>query len=335
MMAVIALLLIILIPAVKPAFEVAYKTRCLNNLAKIGQALHSGHTEGTSLPTPETWVDAAAASASKEVLRCDKDTTKRSDPFAGTFQDVYLLQYNYNAPTTDYDVSFLINALASGTSVPDPQLRVWYPKAGIDTLQSGWKTRGYVPTALASNQAFVAVGDATRLSCGVLITFGARIEFESWPNGGGGGSRHWLMQGKGTPRCPLPRNDSVAADIDDKQLLWLASPDASPPYFPTDHQKAWLGGQVEASYGMNRMVDSQNYSLRQLLVMDANETIIRVGTTNNEDADAFSSGPEGVIRARHLGKVNVLTCDGSVTSWTLQDLRAEYDKEGRGRWNSQ
>jgi len=327
---VVALLLIMLVPSVKPAFEVAYKTRCLNNLAKIGQALHSRHTVGIALPTPETWVDAATSAASKEVLRCDKDTGQRGDPLAGTFKDVYLLQYNLSS-TTDHDISFLSNALTSGGSPPDPQVKVWYPKAGINTLQPKWIASGYVPTTLASNQAFVAVGSSDVLSCGVRITFGSRIMIEAWPNGGGGGSRHWIMQGKGTPRCPLPMQDSPA-DTDDTELLHLWSPASG--YNRIDPRSpVYLSGLAEASYGMNQMV-GPTYSPRQLLVMDANDTIIRVGTSNNEDAEAFSSGPEGVIKPRHMGKVNVLTCDGAVTSWTLQDLWAEYEQERRGRWDS-
>jgi prepilin-type processing-associated H-X9-DG protein len=94
-------------------------------------------------------------------------------------------------------------------------------------------------------------------------------------------------------------------------------------------------GAPEASYGMNGIIEPENWGPRQVMVMDANRTVIDVGTTNYED------DLESVVQPRHFrkrpddpysGKVNVVTCDGSVRPWTLGELRREYEKADRGRW---
>jgi len=329
--AVIALLAMALVPFLGQTLEVLHKTRCLNNLAKIGQALHASHGEGIELPTPETWVDMAKANGSEAMLRCDKDTEEHRAGLAGSLRDVYVLQYNLSS-LTDHDISYLVDVLTP-RPVPDEQLRAWYPKAGIDTLHKAWRDRGYVPAQLLENQAFVAVGSNTILSCGARITFlGGSIIVETWPYGGGGGSRHWVMRGPGTPRCPLPLHDSPQDD-DDEELLHLWSPASGYNQIdPRSPLRLWTC--PEASYGMSAMVESSNWRPRQIMVMDANSTVIRVGTDNCDDEWAFSGEPGGTIKPRHMGKVNVVTCDGAVTSWSLRELKEEFDKPAHGRWSA-
>jgi prepilin-type processing-associated H-X9-DG protein len=331
-MGILVLLVTFIAPVVSSALNSAYNTRCRNNLAKIVQALHASHSEGTKLPTPETWVELAASNASKEVLRCDKDTAKRPEGIGGSFKDIYLLQYDVSSQTS-HNVSFLVDALTPGKPVPDPQLYSWYPKAGIDKLPVKWKPSGYVPDQLAGNQAFVGIGDEGVLSCGVRITFGPSATIiESWPNRGGGGSRHWIMRGDGTPRCPLPMSDSPKDD-NDEELLHLWSP-ASGYNMIDPRSPLRLATGPPVSYGMNAMVESSRWGPSQLLVMEAGEPVIRVGTPNHEDENAFSGEPDGVIKARHMGKVNVATCDGAVTGKAIHELRERYELANHGQWSS-
>lgn len=324
-MGVVALLVAILIPMVQPAFEVAYKTRCLNNLSKIVQALHACHDGTTTLPGQSTWVGEARSHGSKEMLRCDKDTTVKPTATAGAFEELYVLQFNLGS-ATDYNVSYLVDILNPGRPLSDPQIWVWYPAVGKrDAPRGGWPD-SYLPN-LAANQAFIGIDN----DAAIRITFGDVTIFEDWETPSkGASSRHWLMQGKGTPLTPLPANVSPA-DGDDKELLRLYGFD----YRVMDPRSPLKFGSSEVvSYGMNGMLDPTNYGSKQFLVMDANEPVLNVGTANYEDPLLFSAGPQGVIKPRHFGKVNVATCDGAVTSWTLQDIKAQFDQPEHGRWNS-
>ena len=328
--AVIALLAMVLLPFLRQAFEVAWKTRCLNNLSHIAQALHVGHERKMVLPTAEVWVAAAKANGSEQMLRCDKDTRQfTGDCLAGSFEDLYILQY-HTGSTTSHDCSYLVNILDRGKPIPDPQVWAWYPAGGIKQApQGGWPVE-YLPNwdqMQARNQAFIGVDNDS----GLLITFGDVTVFETWEPPQKGHSRHWLMQGAGTPVAPLA-GGACPADADDKMLLHMWGWDML-KHDPNSPLR-FGGNSPDASYGMNAMVRSDDFGPRQFLVMDANETIIRVGTSNYEDAEVFSPPPQGVIRARHMGKVNVVTCDGAVTSWSLPELKKQYDMPGHGRWNA-
>jgi type II secretory pathway pseudopilin PulG len=324
-MAVIALLVAVMVPMVQPAFETAYKTRCLNHLSKIVQALHASHDESTTLPGQSTWVADARSHGSKEMLRCDKDTTLKPSATAGAFAELYILQYNTTSQTS-FVVTYLVDILAPGKPLNDPQIWAWYPAIGKrDTPKGESWPASFLPN-LAANQAFIGIDNDSALK----ITFGAQTTFEVCEPPSRGHSRHWLIQGKGTPPCPLGDN-VVPTDSDDKELLHMWGRDM----LRDDPRSPLRFGSTEAvSYGMNGMIDPANYGPKQFLVMDANEPVLQVGTTNYEDAEVFSSGPQGVIKARHFGKVNVATCDGSVTSWTLPELRAQFDQVGNGRWGS-
>lgn len=337
---IIVILVAVLLPTFRQAREIAHNATCQSNLNKIGtgMATHTAN-HNRSMPRPLGWIGAMASQGLGDVLVCPKDDVEE-DPEDASLEDVYILQYPSQQKHT-YFASYLSQALDSGT-VSDQQLRVWYPAKGMNNLPEKWVSNGYVPDSLDENQAFVGLGNHFILSCGVLITFNGReIEVTSWPNSeasGGdnaGGSRHWLMRGPGTPLSPLPLDADSAADEDDEELLRLWSPSAVPRYTMDPRSPLTLGRET-ASYGMNAMVQGRDWSSRQILVTDACETVINVGSGNNED------DLEEVLQPRHFrtdpddpysGTLNVLTADGSVRSRTLDELQREYDESGHGRWN--
>lgn len=316
---VLALLGAVLLPYLSRTFELAYKTMCQRNLRTLADALHMGHEEDVELPTPGSWVSVAESRTAKEVLFCKEDTREEPESQVVDLEQLYILQY-HTSSQTDWDTSYLTAILGGGgAAVGDPQVWAWYPAGGIHDSPKGeeWPS-AYLPT-LKANQAFIGVDNDSAL----LITFlGNAIQFEAWEPPpfemqGAGHSRHWLMKGPGTRVGPLPTaGDPSPEDEDDKELLhmWSLNYVRNDPRSPLR-----LGAGSWSSYGMNGMIEARKFGLGQIMLADANETIIRIGSRREE---AYI---EEVIQYRHMGKANVAFVDSSVRAMTREEIEREYD----------
>jgi prepilin-type N-terminal cleavage/methylation domain-containing protein len=325
---VIAVLVTILVPYFTQVVEIAYSTMCQHNLKGLSDILHASENPDMTVPTPGSWVHTVAGRGGRDLLRCLKggtatedDATARHATGMEALQDYYILQYHTNSQN-DWDASFLPSILgAGGPAVNDPQIWAWYPAGGVHDTPKGeeWPA-SYLPD-LAENQAFIGVDNDSA----ILITFKrTEIVFECRTPPDKEYSRHWLMQGAGTPPCPLA-NGVSPEDEDDKVLLRMWSRD----YRQIDPRSGLAVSffAADASYGMNGLIGAANWRPGQLMLMDANETIIDVGTGNLEDI------LEEVVAPRHMGKVNVVTVGGSVTSMTLLELEQEMEKPDN-RWRN-
>jgi len=134
-----------------------------------------------------------------------------------------------------------------------------------------------------------------------------------------GYSRQYVVKGAGTPRSPLAGSESPEDD-DDKLIIRLWGwdhPRLAPP-FSID-----VGAQ--SSYGVNSLVEKKNWRPKQIFVMDANELVVEVGSASKEDF------LDEVLVPRHMGKLNVSTCDGGVRSMTVLEMEMELQKS-RSLW---
>jgi prepilin-type N-terminal cleavage/methylation domain-containing protein len=326
---VIAVLVTILVPYFSQVFEITYSTMCQHNLKGLSDILHTSENPDMTVPTPGSWVGTVVGRGGRDLLRCLKGGTATEEIShevgMDALQDVYILQY-HTSSQSDWDASFLPSILgAGGPAVDDPQVWAWYPAGGVHDAPKGeeWPA-AYLPNfeeMRQKNQAFIGVDNDS----GVLITFKrTEIIFECWEPPDKNYSRHWLMQGAGTPVHPLSDGQSPD-DEDDKELLRMWSRD-----FQKIDARCPFGFSCivgDASYGMNGLIEAANWRPGQLMLMDANETVIDIGTGNFEDI------LEEVVAPRHMGKVNVVTVGGSVTSMTLLELEQEME-EPDNRWRN-
>lgn len=318
--AIIALLLAVLVPSLDRIFSVAHKTMCQGNLFRITQTLHSDTLGNANISSGYNWlgITLAAAENSKDLVWCQADTRDRSSfsPAAqmSALERFYILQYHTNS-TTNPDCSYFPD-IFGGKAVPDPQVWMIYPRGGINQPpKSSWPT---VP-AVEENQAFVAIDN----DAACMIPFkGSSILFESLvPPDSIGYSRHYVMKGAGTHPAPLP-GGTVAGDADDLAIIRLWGWDhtkLAPPVSIT------MGAQ--SSYGVNSLVEEKNWRPEQIFVMDANETVVEVGSAAKEDF------LDEVVVPRHMGKVNMSTCDGGVRQMTVLEMEMELRKS-RSLWRS-
>ena len=328
-LSILALLVTIFVPYFSQVFEVAYATMCRRNLKGIGDLLHTSENPDMTVPTPDNWVGTVIGrGGGEEILHCVSDTEAlgvevRCDNGMEALQDIYILQF-HSGSTTDYDVSYLPSILgAGGPAIQDPQIWAKYPAGGVDDAPIAdadrpW-TSGSIPT-LAENQAFIGVDNDSA----ILITFEeGRVLIECWTPIDQEYSRHFLMQGAGTPVHPLADGQDPS-DEDDKELLRMWSRD----YQQIDPRSPYgvpMGGRT--SYGMNGLIEATNWGPGQFMLMDANQTRIDVGTSNYEDI------LEEVVQPRHLGKANVSTVDGSVRPMSLLELEQEMDRSNN-HWSN-
>ncbi len=316
---VLALLAAMLLPYFHSVYAVMRKTSCQQNLHRISQALHTGET--TTLATGYSWPGRAVANASPEILFCMEDATPRNyiDPQFALEQglaDFYILQYHTNS-TGNYDCSFLKDLLA-GAPVSDPQIWAIYPAGGVDQTPLGesWPD-GSIPE-VADNQAFIGIDNDSS----VLITFGTTVRFEPTLPGcyPAGHSRHWVMKGEGTPLNPLPMGGSPE-DEDDKVIVHLWGVDNSEELAPAVE---YVIGSP-SSYGINALVGEKTWRPDQIMLMDAGDLVV------DPEEYTWDELREDIIRPRHMGKANVVTCGGSVKAMTLDELEIEYE-EGK-KWH--
>ncbi len=319
--AVIALLLAILVPSMHGVFAVAHKTSCAGNLRRITQSLHSGIQSNANISAGYNWLGVALAYSnnSQDLVWCqadDRDRTIHSaDAQMRALERYYVMQYHTNS-TTNPDCSYFPDIFGS-RAVPDPQVWAIWPQGGVNQPpKSNWPI---VPSP-ADNQAFVGIDN----DAACMITFkGGSILFESLvpPEAPRGYSRHYIMKGAGTHNGNLP-GGQIAGDDDDLAIIRLWGWDHAQLAPPVSIN---LGAST--SYGINGLVEQKSWRPEQWLVMDANELVVEVGSAAREDF------LDEVLVPRHMGKLNVSTCDGSVRAISLFEMEMELEKS-RSLWRS-
>jgi len=318
--AVIAVLVSILLPSLNGVYAMANKTSCQGNLFRITQTLHADTRGNANISSGYNWLGVTLANAenSRDLVWCPADTRDRTMFSANAqmraLERFYVLQYHTNS-TSNPDCSYFPD-IFGGKPVPDGQVWAIYPRGGINQPpKSNWPTVPHV----AENQAFVGIDS----DAACMITFkGSSILFESVvPPDSVGYSRHYILEGNGTHPGTLP-GGQLAGDADDKRIIRLWGWDNT----KLDPSVSITMG-AQTSYGVNSLVEEKNWRPEQIFVMDANDLVVEVGSAAKEDF------LDEVLLPRHMGKLNVTTCDGAVKTMTVLEMEMELEKY-RSLWRS-
>jgi len=310
-LSIIVLLLAILVPALDQTVSLAHCTRCQNNLHGLGQALHVGG-QALTVPSGAAWAPIALANGSRDLLFCDEDDEARR-PQGESLEDLYLLQAHGGG--SNWRVTTLAAALDMGGGVlQDNQLfrDALIPGVPADRQiprrrppSSQWTHRHpcwcKIPLTRADNQYMLALQDEAM----ILLTFeGSRIVIESIVGCGVThcGSNHWLMKGRCTNGSQCLQQDEVIMQL------------GGTSYQCVDPRSPYIIDTVVTSYGINGLIEPKRFGGNQLMLMDADQLVVDVGEPGWMDH----------VKARHLGKVNVVTVQGGVRSMGPAELQDEY-----------
>jgi len=327
---ILALLVAILLPVFGRVFEVARDARCKNNLEKIAQALHAssnqnigvGSTGGSlQIPTRAAWYNKvlAVTNNSAELLYCLSDERDAADlgqielALDTILKDVYVLQF-HTGSTSSYDCSFITDLMA-GRPVSDPQVWAIYPAGNRYDAPKGEHWPAELIPDVQDNQIWIGIDN----DAAVLFTFAdTYIEIRPMDSTSHQYSRHWIMKGKGTPVHPLP-GGVEPEDEDDTMLChlwgWHVQSLDSPVI---------ISNTPPSSYGINSLLEQKRWDPAELYIMDANEVVVDVLKSELDDVRDrhYKRNRNGEI----VGKVNTVTVDGSVRTYTLEELQKEFLK---------
>jgi len=311
--AVIALLVAILLPSMSSVMSVTRATICKSNLNKLGQAfsLASGSravsggggagfgTAGVLFPYPEPmlWPGVPKeAVADTVIFKCPEEPAKDS---GGNVQDMFaLLEYRNRYG------SFKMNNVGG-------KAFLYISRTGVDTqygpytefmfqnddnngqfekmdFNGWWETDGYV-RIYHSGYCWVPA---------------------SMPQ-----EERYKYPGAGDPGYP----DKLNSDPDTDQIWFRGKPafgadgqvstnrDNNRPGYKLADWSVW-----KTNYGISSVVYQYSYGAKALLLVDYPELIVDLEAPLAVDTKL--SGGVGVGGARHLGKVNGLLADGTVTA---------------------
>ena len=119
------------------------------------------------------------------------------------------------------------------------------------------------------------------------------------------------------------------ADWHDEDLVCLLKGDV-------DHSPQEVGGPSKnfvmlagsGSYAMNTEVKPRGDNPGQILLLDYEKGVANVHGSSADDFDKYLEP----ATKRHLGRVNVINCDGHAYAATREQLEWERDRSG-GAWN--
>ena len=316
-MAVLGILMMILVPSLDQAVEIAYSTMCKSNLKGLGQAMHGNSVNAPlTVPSGANWTGQAVQYGSKELLICKKDDEEHRVGM-DSLEEYYLLQKTHTGTWTVTSVAAALG-LAGGI-LEDWQIHLDHELPREPPAHTGghpcWCK---IPPHRAENQQLLSICSEAH----ILITLETSyVTLESWHGctvGPRTASDHWLMRGPGTEGDASLQVDEVIMQLGGRTF------DAE----PSPRLKHIINAE-EASYGINSVIEPKRFGPGQIMLMDANSVEICVG-----EGDWLE-----YIKPRHLGKVNYVDVGGSVHSTTVTDLYDEYllyEKEGpfsRSLWN--
>lgn len=318
-MVVLCLLVMILMPSLGKAFEVAYTTMCQRNLECLGQAMHGDSVnEPFNVPAGAVWTSHAVQYGSEDLLFCKKDYEDHNVGLEA-LDEYYVLQKQHTGAWT---VTSVVAALGIGGGViEDNQVRRddQLPREP-PPCSGGHPCFCKVPVRRENQQCLSICSEAH-----ILITLErSRVVLESYHGctalRGTTNSDHWLMRGPGV--------NGVNHFPEEELIMQLGGKNYRAE--PNPRHKHVLTAE-KTSYGINSVIEPKVFGPRQIMIMDANMIEIPVGEGDWLDH----------IKARHLGKVNYVDVGGAVHSMRLADMYSEYllyEDEGpssRSLWSPQ
>ena len=289
--AVIALLLMILMPSYQQAAAMTRATLCRNNLAKISTAFAT-HASGAaastlkgvfSLPSADLWPGVPySVCPVKTLFICpEKEEEEKS---------------SYNKPTNPLEGLQYLNR-PRGWNIP-------FTEVGLGKMYFGTRrgrdSRGeYIECGMDDNSPVDADYMDNDGSDGLIRVYlepNGRVVAKLMKYNCAGGESNCVLY-KGKPLFP----DNVYTNPNDERYGWLG-PGASKSSLLVE---AVLFKGVQCSYGINERSGELRYGTGRVLLVDYDKMIVDL--SNAECPKLLSTAAQ-----RHLGKLNMLLTDGAV-----------------------
>jgi len=312
--ALIALLAILLVPAFAGITAHARNVTCQKNLRELAVLLSKGENGDGILPPAGAWFSYVTDHNASELLICPDDNQEADFEEQNDMSDLYIVQN-----CTLY--SNLQDVIDLGYSLEDRQILVNPPGIAGD--------HGWDPPDPEPGQTLICIDD----DAAIMITPGDSTIIESIdPPGDGGlcGSEHWICLDDGKPnwRTELTAvlqsvrntNKSAMQTADPRVIMRLTG-----RRYANVIEPAYTVGTQRASYGMSTAVDSGSPRPGQLMLVEYKTSVVRL-KGNFTDIDES-------LRPRHFGRANYISTDGSVSSKTVEELEQELNSsQNMGIW---
>ncbi len=317
---VLALLVSIAMPVGRTLLARGRQTMCKNNLRQLGVVFHSndrtmGYDPGASvLPgsvmTASRWM--------REIYNLDDRSVNKllicpdgeeNDPLQ-LLDRLWIRQYGHKNTVNEGIFHSNIGGLLDGQELADYQVGALYQGkvyGYLNYVNADWfaqRNGGEVK----DNEIYLAID-----SCAAMkITIDEKAQtFTITPflgsNVGNSGSDHWVLYGDGDYET---WEDDIVVRLTGTGYYKVHDPQ--------------IIGMLMRHYGMNNLVHARQFRPSQLWMTEYNTEIIGAKVTDRDDPfDGDLSN--GELRARHMGKANYLTVDGSVSHATREDLEMHFE----------
>lgn len=285
--AIIVILLSILMPSLGQGREGAWRAQCASNQHQIHIALKNANQMVSGfkrIPGVGSWIGFVGQQKAQAALLCPKGKHMNAEIGDG-LEEVYSVQVSGGKTTYSW-----VRDIKAGKLATDPQLnRVWQ---GTYMGTFGESPKTWLETVWGKSFSNNEMGVGYDNDAGYVVQFGSQfttIHSLDAPGDKGIGSNHWVAKGLGGTAW---KSEIIM------QLTGGAYVDKVDP-------PVQLGS---SHYGMNNQVSDAKHRGSQILLMDYQRTIIRLGATKGSFADDFDK----MFAPRHFDQANVLFVDGHV-----------------------
>ena len=315
---IIVILVAILMPFLGGVNERAYSSLCQNNLHKIGQALAtSSSNSGGKLPTGDSWLLAARAYGSSEILVCPKGTYRGGGSDVTLTGDIEVIDAPERALFDDLEHNTTVWAfqeraayvLPSPVTVDISAPGQYGPGASNYTSTSKTIPAGTLVDCYFTH--FDPVGNTSTTTDGQVMKFSddvlgvicttSKLNESDWL--GAPGTIYDTGQGS---RGYESNRELVEFSADSKSYKILHYHST----FPGEETRILTKPGGEASYGINALVNDSKARPNQIYVVEYQRTSVNIDST----------GWEAYAAPRHFGKSNALLYSGAVKLLTPEEF---------------
>ena len=326
--AIIAVLMVMLMPGVQAAREAGRRTHCANNLHQIGIAAQhlmsvtadSQATGAAAGLVPSVWRDVLAPflERQKSVYFCPNDLESMRTGQSASVSDYYVTvgESGYRIPLTDGPLARIwpnLNVVPMG---PDGQN--W--AQGKTWSQLLWNQPQSTEAYIVSMEDMSPANAGDMMDVCLLIDPRADTTYGSWSWTKGHGYSQYTL---------YDANDNVVNDVSGRPCRWFV------------HNQMWtVPGGNRCSYGMNSRANRfHGGDASHVLLVEYYKLVADVLPPTMKDAvpasawrDSAHWGGWGASRFRHLGAMNVLFFDGRVETRNSDDLNPFVPATANAVW---
>ena len=320
---VIIILVALLIPFLNGAREGGYVTLCQNNLEKISQALATSSSNASGRrPTDASWVAAASAYGSKEILICPKGSYRGGSSSVEITGDVKVIPAPPSSKFNDLEDNKIVWMFQERKCYSLPS------SVTVDITNPGQYNNNYASTSstIAAGTAvdchflhYDPVGSQSASTGGQVIKFSDDIIGIICVDADLNASDSVLgnpetVYANGQGSRGFEGGQEIVRLSDDRRSFLIDQYQSS---FPGEDVRILTRPGGQASYGINSKVANVMAQSDQIYIVEYERTEVNI------DDPKWSA----YIAPRHYGKSNALMVSGSVRLLTPE----EFDRD-KGRW---